>query len=399
VRLSLEQFRERLVDYLYGTLEGDERKAFEECLAESEVCRRELSTLQSTLRTVRLELAKPQDEPPPSVRASVLAAAAVEARVLEAAARERKSQRPSARPSSRPARPVPDSARGGLWSWLRAPWLLPTLGVAAAVAVVVLHKEVESPVQREAESREPAGPSAASPAESVAPAKPAAPEAVAPAPAQGMAEGRAPEPSAAPGKGYAAPPPAWDESRRGSAAASKKAAATPTRARDQEPGAEEKEASGRLEPMADELAAAPATSEPRGGGAAGLGAARSGERPRVESAARHRAPAASSASAPSADRATQSADEAAQSADKAAPSAESTPGSNMHAPAADDSAESTLLAKLASAHMKARRWRLAGDTYRELLARFPRDPRVAGWQKQLTLAERAAVAEASDAGR
>ena len=128
MKLSLEQFRERLVDYLYGTLEGEELRMFEECLAESEVCRRELSTMQSTLRTARLELAKPASGPAPVVRDAVLAAAAVEARALAAAARERKSQRPSLRPAA------PSAARSDRWAWLRAPWLLPTLGVAAAAA-------------------------------------------------------------------------------------------------------------------------------------------------------------------------------------------------------------------------------------------------------------------------
>src|SRR5262245_36608501 len=90
---SLEQFRERLVDYLYGDLTGDELAAFEACLAESDACRRELENMRDTLRHARASLADLEEAPPPHVRRAVFdfaaerAAGVSSARVLAAAPR------------------------------------------------------------------------------------------------------------------------------------------------------------------------------------------------------------------------------------------------------------------------------------------------------------------------
>ncbi|MEY4512562.1 MAG: hypothetical protein RLZZ450_4684, partial [Pseudomonadota bacterium] len=145
--LSVERFRDQLVGYLYGELEGESLHEFEASLRASEQYRSELATMQETLRLSRDGLAalRESDRAPPSrVSRAVLAAAAEQLR-------ERASDR--------------ERETSSFWVFLRTPWLLPTLGVAAAVSVVVLYKPVESPklpeyqtpVEEQREQREPAG--------------------------------------------------------------------------------------------------------------------------------------------------------------------------------------------------------------------------------------------------
>src|SRR4051812_35216023 len=108
--LSFEQFRERMVDYLYQELTGDELRAFEAYLSESAEARRELSALQSTLHIARQGLAQAAaEEPPTRVRAAVLAAA--QAQLLEAQQGARAIRAGAAR-----------AEESSHWSRLRASW-------------------------------------------------------------------------------------------------------------------------------------------------------------------------------------------------------------------------------------------------------------------------------------
>jgi hypothetical protein len=72
VSLSDEQFREQLVDYLYGELSDARRAAFEAALAESADRRAELEAYRATLRHARSGLAALSEDPPARLRSAVL---------------------------------------------------------------------------------------------------------------------------------------------------------------------------------------------------------------------------------------------------------------------------------------------------------------------------------------
>jgi hypothetical protein len=382
VTLSSDQFHERLIDYLYGELEGEELRAFEEHLRGSDEARRELAALQSSLRSAREGLARAVDEPPPArVRSAVLAAAAAQVRAAE---------------PRRAARPTRVDEQGGFSRWLRAAWLVPSLGVAAAVAVVVFGKNgknLESPSMYR--DQHVAKPTAAAPEPS-----PAVPPPSAAASESGQAEHKATEPAAdmrqAPAKAnrsdragarsrddeFARPPPAWNPKR-----------AQPSRAQ-QERSARAPAASGAArEPYAEPEREAPRSTEEQAAvmqdkASSGLGAASVGQRadPRAVAAekserstelddlasARPAAPASSAAPAPASD-------------------ARASPVSEMQRSRADANAARAPndLVRRAAEHVAARRWQQAAADYRELLRRYPNDLRVAAWKKQLVFATQA----------
>lgn len=392
---SIEHFREQLVDYLYGQLEGDELRAFEAFVAESEEARRELSTLSDTLYVARKGLTQLADEPAPThVSAAVLAFAAQHVERPQAA------RKPAATPR----------AEGGPWAWLRAPWLVPTLGVAAAVSIVVLYKRVESPDMTR--HREPAATSE--------PATPAAPPEApgpmlgeAPVPAAGQSgsasdqareaedklsgalaeetapQKRAPAPVRRSGASvratppsdwdeYAAPPPSWDRER----------------AREQKPGADRSDESG----AGPEALGVGVTSE-KGGGRARRSQPRSSQREgeaRAEGTTRavessvQRAPAATAptlrATAPRPQPAAKAEGSAAAAAPAAAPS-DDEGASNASDRGASRAPDEQV--KRAQALLEQRRWSEAAVAYRELLLRYPRDARVPDFRKRLTQASQA----------
>ena len=183
------------------------------------------------------------------------------------------------------------------------------------------------------------------------------------------AEVAASDDQGAPSKGYAIPPPAWtgkapDESAKKEASEARRASTASSRSEQREAAPEQDTASGSLA---------------AGGAARGAGGSA--------------APAAPAAKPTSPTRAASSAPAPAQPAKSASASAPA-PG----APADDArpvvAAEPTTRApeesvKRALEHMTARRFSQAAVAYRELLARYPKDPRAPDWRKQVTEAMQA----------
>ena len=458
--LSSEQFREQLVDYLYGELEGDSLREFEASLRASELCRRELEAMKETLRISREgvpSLRALDDAPPSRVNSAIMAAAAAQARELLAEPGAVRSRADEPRAEAGAPR------RGGapsLWSWLRTPWLLPTLGVAAAVSIVVLHKRVESPKMpgyesasdvrsqargpastpradegssvpaalpsaaaadplarasggaRESASpleRQPGAAAGAGPhAEGAAPSKSSAqtesdlPRAQAPrastgdrgtrarmaspsaasagvrsASADRLSAERADEALAAPpggaandqgapSNGYAVPPPAWTGAAREESAkkeTSRERRASVSSVPAQPPPAsiavsEEREAAPEQDKAVGSLGASSAA---RAGGGTAPAAKPARARP-ASSEPEPAVPPKAAARAPSAP------------ADDARPVVAAEPATR----APDESVKRAL------EHANARRFSQAAVAYRELLARYPKDPRAPEWRKQLT---------------
>jgi hypothetical protein len=373
VTLSFEQFRERMIDYLYEELTGDDLRAFEAYLRESAEARRELSALQSTLRIAREGLVQGvAEEPPARVRGAVLAAA--QAQVLEA-------QR-----AARTTRAVATRAdESSYWNRLRASWLLPTLGVAVAAALVVFGKNIESPKP----SSEREVPSAASaPAESTTSADaPAAPpptaaESEASARASGQLEAKQPavrqrapatRAARAPAKGFAVPPPAWAAKRKSELPTqpeprSAEAPARPSAARDDALDRLEERAANRDKRAEKASASAQGAEldEPVANDALGASPAA--------------APASPAARAPAPAPAQGFADDLLSGSLEGA----------KRAPADDASAHTvTALLRRANEHVAAKRWPQAEADFRELLRRYPADARAPSWKKQLALVTQA----------
>jgi len=350
--LTLEQFRERMVDYLYEMLEGEELRAFEAYLGESAEARRELASLQRTLRSAREGLAQHVDAAPPArVRVAVLAAAQAHAASRQLATRTRT-----------PADEL------GFWSRLRASWLLPALAVAAAVSLVVFGKNIESPKvmsSRAAEQPKQAAPSA-SPPSAASPASESTPreEKTRPpedAPQAPMAAARA----RAPEQGFAAPPPAWVAKRARATRAEREA-------RDQEvptaTGASRAEPEREAVASEDQASAQPSTR--RAGAKTEALAASEG----ADSLGSMAAPAPAKPSARAA--APVVANDAMSESD------------DTKSRRADDASESALVHR-AREHFAAKRWQRAEADYRELLRRFPNDTRAPIWRKQLDSATKA----------
>lgn len=332
--LSRAQVREQMVDYLYGELQGEALAAFEAALRESEQSRRELAELQAMLRATRGELARDKAaQPPARVRDAVLKAAE------DAAQRD-------APPPARVIDAMPQrSALSSALRWLRSVWILPPLIAAAAAALLVFRKEqppAESahtqPTSHVAEPEAPGAPEGSTPGA-------ATPQAEAPPPP-------APESRSARSKSreqYATPPADWRRSR-----------SADTRAR---------------APAATTGESAPTREEQASGG--GLGSA---ER---RAAAAPQAPEALDPDT------TLSSDGLRTAAPSSAPSARPSAEVRSAAPAPVPLTAANL-ERRARAHAAADRWAQAAADYRELLRRFPQDPRRKLWTEQLELALRAA---------
>jgi hypothetical protein len=370
VTLSNDEFQERLVDYLYGELEGDELRAFEDHLRAWDEARRELATLQATLRTARDGLTQIVDGPLPArVRSTLLAAAGAQLRAAEPS--------PAIPPTL-----VPE--QGAFLRWLRAPWLLPTLGVAAAVALVVFGKHSQAPsMQVDEQTAKPSeqqpGPSPASAPPSTATSESRPPEDKGGQPAADMQQAPAKaarsrhERARSQNEGFAVPPPAWEakreqasgtleESRPKQAPAASGAARKSSAAAEREAPLAQDKASGGLGeasgPRVDRRAAAERSES-------------------LDGLAEPTTPAPAARAVPAAPAVAD--DARIESANERQP----THAQAKPALAPDD------LARRAQQHVTAQRWQLAAADYRELLRRFPNDTRVAAWRKQLVLATQA----------
>jgi hypothetical protein len=334
VSLSEEQFREQLVDYLYGELEDAQREAFEASLAQSSERRAEVEALRATLRTARTGLSALHEDPPARARSAILdAERASRVRVL------------------------------GRKPWYRrGATLTPLLAAAAALTFAVLSPRRDQPLHQEQVERA------------------AAPEA--PAPRQ-EAEGARDEvaPSGQQAEEGARDP--LGERKRALEAASK-GSSEPPRARKREqsrPGADK--APARRAASHDDVDGLSDFAEPPpgwgGGGLVGSGAAApAAVKPAQEQESRGAADRWADAPAHPAPVASRPASAPRMAAQEA--SAESK---------ADASSAADALVKRAREHVEARRWSEAVIAYRELLLRFPNDARAASWRSELGSAARA----------
>ena len=410
--LTIEQFRERVVDYLYGELDGEALREFEACLVESAACRSELAALQSTLRTARAGLTPVDREVPPArVRTAVLAAAAEAQRARS--------------PAALPVRALNEHL-AAWWSWLRTPWLVPTIGVAAAVAVVVLGREIE-PLRRHQHEAEhetvaheaptPTGSAATSAPTDVpensrggAPSRDEPTSLAQEGEAKSAISPRKPAASAAargrvPSKGFAQPPAGWADERAAQPESPRQAASQPAAKKSAAPevsrasravefgSAEEQESAppaardqdrddvpGRGASSADKVAAGGAL-----GGGASAGAPRTAAAPVVAQRAPEKRESADgmkrgAASAP--------APPPAAPARIASESADQAPHGSAGAPEPSRGVDALVLR--AQEHVAARRFREAASDYRALIRSYPQDARVAAWKKSLAFAALAA---------
>ncbi|MDB4989581.1 MAG: hypothetical protein JWN04_4759, partial [Myxococcaceae bacterium] len=320
------------------------------------------------------------EEPPLRVRTAVLAAAEAHVRgegestveiARVASLDERRARAP---------KPSPHALDGqGKGHVLRAPWLLSTFGVAAAVALLVLGKNIESP--RSELDRAQEAPTSET-ASNNAPGAPP-PMAAAPAPAQGaaspefakksgveakLASPAKPAPSRvrAPASGFAEPPASWSRggkvekraSRRGAPSGSHAEAQRDDWGEEREQVREQDKGAIAAPRSAEPMASQP-TKEAASTGGAGATLGRS----------YGAAPPAPAAAAPSR-RAADSADSTASPLSEA-----------EEAPLSHDE-----LVQRARKQLAAGSWAPAIESYRELLRRFPDDKQAASWRKQLALA-------------
>ena len=422
--LSLEQFRERLVDYLYGQLEGEELRAFEAYLSESQTCREELAAMRRTLDRARQELREDAQEPPARVRRAVLAAAREHARPQAEAmvARARVAAPMAAAPMGAAKKVLPKKSA---WQRAHASWWVPALGVAAVVSLFVFGRDVQVPGARVDERSYPmpeqederAAPSPAASAAAAPAAEPAAPEsqvaekasrsgpadhAVAREHGRVSVGGAADSVARAPAKqnksaeardeakGYAAPPPGWaSQSERRRAA----------RSQTEDDGMQSTGGGGQ------------GASANRGIGSMGsAGAVRKG----AASGGAVPAPAQMAPAAPmnapaeerelARDRADEGAarEPAAPVFAKPAPAASAAPAGPLRN--AESSVATPALKKEKAVTReqlvaRAQRQQAAGDldgalaSYRELLTRFANDRDAARWRQQLETVQRARAAQ------
>lgn len=358
--LTMEQFRERLVDYLYGELEGEEREAFEACLAASETCQQELESMRHTLSHARSGLAELQEPPPPGLHHRLLALADREGRRSHARLR------------------LP-----WIVLWLRNPAFISAAGLATVALLAVVGRQAfrarpEDLANPPAQTTHPTADSAATPTREVA--KPGAsdgertaPEATEPTDRQphqrrGLGEASpaqldqategAPAPPSAkkaqpapPRRTYAEPPPSWRPQRAAERTRRRERRATPAaRGEKKTKGAAPAPVGARPSDLADDTRATPMDLQQE-------------SEPEPEAKA---APALRSA------------------ATDGSGSGAGAAGSGHYAPAE--------LIRRAEKHLAEGRPQDAARAYLSLLQRFPQDPRRADWRARLTAAKRASSA-------
>jgi hypothetical protein len=343
--LSREQFKDQMVDYLYGELAAEERAAFEASVAQSEELRRELASMQGTLRSARAGLQSLAEEAPARVRQNVLAFA---------------EQHKPARSVNRVR--VTDAPTGSGWlARFSQPRWVGALSVAAIAGLALLTNSLSQ--HDTLSDLEPAPQSAAQPtAASAERANEAAPvlEPVLPA-----------EP--------AEPQPARELGAHDRQPSAKRSAPQATRSRRAEPSASKgigSATSGSLE--ADEARAELRAPEPAALAPAAAEA-------KAEGFGSGAVPAKSSthATANAEREMAQPVDDLGSAA--ARRSGNSAPGGAaiIAAPAPRASLSADDLVKQARAHVAAGRMPQAIADYRTLLQRFPKDKRALEWTKTL----------------
>jgi hypothetical protein len=390
-----EQFRQRLLDYLYGELEGAELAAFEAQLAESQPNRDELAALQRTLETSRAGLAMLEEAPPARISRTVNNFAQAHA---EAIASERSAR----------------AWHTGVSSWLRKPIWAGALGVSAVVALVLIIRAPKSSQPGRSSELPDSSPAAPAPLpasetpESSGGDSHAEPTTQRPArqtPPASIGAALPAEPEARP----AAPTPRRTNESSGAATP-----AAPEAQRPVPPPRTANESSGAALPAAPEAQRpTPAPQQANRSSDADFPAKPEVQRPNPTSAMRHQQPTAAKrwAEAPlgNANLAAPQPQPSAADEDKASarsrggaarkasapadgtraaatPEAESEPRPN--GARANDS-EADALVRVAHEHMTTHRFAEAAAAYEVLLQRFPRDARASEWRRQLRLAARA----------
>lgn len=363
--LTPEQFQERLVDYLYGELSGDDLASFEASLASSEARRRELASMQKTLGLTRRALAGPlASEPPARVRSAVLQAAEAAARASAEEGKEHEVARQAAlaraEASALSAR-EPGSERPvgwrRLWAWLTEPWVFPALGVASAFVIwaVLERRDLNAPMPA------------------------SAPEPMA------QADREEAEPAAASEGSYAQPPPAPK-------AAPGRAPGAPAELADKRASRPQRSASRA---SSDDFAEPAPAVRARGGGgpsdeAIGKGMASAGSAPVRRRDVESKAPAKKS----------ELADEAplppAASA-PAAPVMAEREAARKEAPQPEDTRE--VLVRRAQALVDAGERTRAAEVYRTLLRDHPDDARADTWRRTLTALIEAQAADDAEVAK
>lgn len=151
-----EEIRARLVDYLYGQLDGDARAAFRAHLEACDVCRAEVTGAERARAVAREVVRRPLADAVPErarARAFEAARAAVAARAVTGPASAKAAGASTAASARSPASP---SDGQGWFGRLRRrwTWTFPTFATFAAVAVFLLvratiFREAKTPVSAE----------------------------------------------------------------------------------------------------------------------------------------------------------------------------------------------------------------------------------------------------------
>jgi len=157
-----DDIRDRLVDYLYGQLDGDARAAYQAHLGACAACRDEVTGAERARAVAREVVRRPLADPVPErarARAFEAARAAVAARALAGptqAGMAAHQAAAAAQAEATDARGAASSAGQGWFGRLRRrwTWTFPTFATVAAVAVfllvrVTIFREAKSPVSAE----------------------------------------------------------------------------------------------------------------------------------------------------------------------------------------------------------------------------------------------------------
>ena len=156
---------DRIIDFLYGELDEEARRAFEAHLATCDSCRLDVESYGVTLGHARAALAAGNEAPPAAVKQG-------SDKMAELVARRR------GRPFRTLGAPVIAEDAGGFWGLLRKPWFFPVFAAASVIGLFFLAQEAI--VRR---------------AMPLAPSEAAAPQA---SPAAKSAPGESPTPAAGP---------------------------------------------------------------------------------------------------------------------------------------------------------------------------------------------------------
>lgn len=388
--MTPEQVRAHMLDYLYDELSEEGRREFEAAVAASDSHRRELAALERTLGLARSALSRElSQEPPVAVRPRVLAAA-------------REAARADGAPADKRARAAQPTEQRGLWALLRAPWLYPAVGFAAALIIVIVIDRRERASEAGPAPHEEAPVSAPS-RDTLAPASKAEEQGGAAASERGLggqsSERVSPELKRRAGSSRGSSGAARPSPEEPASAATGRAAKPASRARTREYAAPPPSAA-----PAERSFESPSKAEPFPGSAQDDGAERR-DRGSVTAEGARPAPAASAAPrADSLDRAprrTSAPGATSAPPPSVAPRAEEVARESERdfagAPAKGAGAESEPLARRAAEQLRDGLFAEAVKSYHELLRRFPSDARVAEWRRALALAQRALRADAGDA--